>query len=224
MVPGPASQARTEYAQTRVQSTPLRSENSGFVSSAAIDPSILDSIGDLNRSRLAVLDLVSTPLWLWDLEGSQIYWANFAALSLWEQRDIEQLNGQLRGVPRLNGQGLDGHPELGNARGSRYPAVDGLMSVQFGLETLAILCRCAGVTLEEGRPAVLIEMSPDPLGHSGADLPERTSDPGGPDHPQVDLNNLLLHGQNEVLDLMGRGADLEATLECITVALESTLR
>ena len=221
MVPGSARQARSEDEQLRQQTTPGKKDHLAFANTYALDFSALPTIGGLGGSRLAVLDVVSSPVLLWDLQDSRVSWANRAALQFFEQDDVDRFNEHLHGAPRLNGQPFDCDPD--SDAGQQQPAIEKILSLEVGAETMTGLCRCGSVVTEEGHPAVLIEVLPNPTGASESALPMASSEGAASDRTEGELNDLVLQCQNNVLDLMGRGSDLEQTLNAITSTVENLM-
>ena len=70
----------------------MKTLQEGHVGSA--QPSInsvepIDAIPLLSSRALETLDLISTPVWLWDPHSSRIVWGNRAAIGFWVVDDLE---------------------------------------------------------------------------------------------------------------------------------------
>ncbi|MCT7955780.1 response regulator [Laspinema palackyanum] len=126
------------------------------------------------------LSLLRSPIWLFDLEQLQLWWANPAALQLWgaasleelRQRDFREILGATR--PRLTG--------YCKRLKSGETAIEQWTFYHQG-EAVQIPCLCSGMEIDEGRLALLVEgVSPEILRHRGVvnplmpgkALPEKT--------------------------------------------------
>lgn len=111
------------------------------------------------------LSLLRSPIWLFDLEQLQLWWANPAALQLWgaasleelRQRDFREILGATR--PRLTG--------YCKRLKSGETAIEQWTFYPQG-EAVQIPCLCSGMEIDEGRLALLVEgVSPSILRHRG---------------------------------------------------------
>ena len=127
------------------------------------------------------LSVLRSPIWLFDLEQLQLWWANPAALQLWgvasleelRQRDFREILGATR--PRLTG--------YCKRLKSGETAIEQWTFYPQG-EAVQIPCLCSGMEIDEGRLALLVEgVSPEILRHRGVvnplmpgkALPEKTA-------------------------------------------------
>ncbi|MCT7986698.1 response regulator [Laspinema sp. A4] len=113
----------------------------------------------------ACLSLLRSPIWIFDLEQLQLWWANPAALQLWgaatleelRQRDFREILGATR--PRLKG--------YCKRFKSGETAIEHWTFYPQG-EAVEIPCLCSGMEIDQGRLALLVEgVSPGILPHSG---------------------------------------------------------
>ncbi|HEY9838484.1 MAG TPA: PAS domain S-box protein, partial [Vampirovibrionales bacterium] len=111
------------------------------------------------------LSLLRSPIWIFDLEQLQLWWANPAALQLWgaatveelKQRDFREILGATR--PRLKG--------YCKRFKSGETAIEHWTFYPQG-EAVQIPCLCSGIEIDPGRLALLVEgVSPGILSHSG---------------------------------------------------------
>ncbi|MCT7960245.1 response regulator [Laspinema sp. D1] len=111
------------------------------------------------------LSLLRSPIWLFDLEQLQLWWANPAALQLWgagsleelRQRDFREILGATR--PRLTG--------YCKRLKSGETAIEQWTFYPQG-EAVQIPCLCSEMEIDEGRLALLVEgVSPEILRHRG---------------------------------------------------------
>lgn len=111
------------------------------------------------------LSLLRSPIWLFDLEQLQLWWANPAALQLWgaasleelRRREVREILGATR--PRLTG--------YCKRLKSGETAIEQWTFYPQG-EAVQIPCLCSGMEIDEGRLALLVEgVSPEILRHSG---------------------------------------------------------
>ncbi|WP_198017787.1 response regulator [Oscillatoria acuminata] len=126
------------------------------------------------------LSLLRSPIWVFDLEQLQLWWANPAALQLWgaasleelRQRDFREILGATR--PRLKG--------YSKRLKSGETAIEQWTFYPQG-EAVQIPCLCSGMEVDQGRLALLVEgVSPEIVHHRtgvnfpipGKALPEKT--------------------------------------------------
>ncbi|HEY9838021.1 MAG TPA: GAF domain-containing protein, partial [Vampirovibrionales bacterium] len=111
-----------------------------------------DSI--LNRQELASLDVLVSPIWIWDCDQKQVWWANAAALNLWQVQSIAELP-----------EGNWSHPFDENSSGierdlqqlQQGTTVVKQWTFQTDGEPISIRCACSGIRIESGRMGVLVE-------------------------------------------------------------------
>lgn len=51
----------------------------------------LDQMNTLDERLLKTMDVLHTPIWVYDIEHHHIFWANSAALSVWEATSLDEL-------------------------------------------------------------------------------------------------------------------------------------
>ncbi|MBO0348831.1 response regulator [Phormidium pseudopriestleyi FRX01] len=115
------------------------------------------------------LSLLRSPIWVFDLEQLQLWWANPAALQLWgaasldalQQRDFREILGAKN--PRLKG--------YSKRLKSGETAIEQWTFYPQG-EAVQIPCLCSGMEIDQGRLALLVEgVSPGILPHRGVANP-----------------------------------------------------
>ena len=48
----------------------------------------------VTHSELAVFNMLRSPVWIFDIERMQMWWANNAALNLWDALSVEELTNR----------------------------------------------------------------------------------------------------------------------------------
>ncbi|MCT7988299.1 response regulator [Laspinema olomoucense] len=118
------------------------------------------------------LSVLRSPIWIFDLEQLQLWWANPAALQLWgaatleelRQRDFREILGATR--PRLKG--------YCKRFKSGETAIEQWTFYPQG-EAVQIACLCSGMEIDQGRLALLVEgVSPGIFPHTGVVNPIRS--------------------------------------------------
>jgi len=108
----------------------------------------------LTRSQLALLDVLQTPMWILDIEEMQIWWANRAALTLWNARSLEELRER------------DGRQILGSAAPQLQKNIPELApgktlsmkwTFDFQGHPVVLKCICSSVITECSQTALLVE-------------------------------------------------------------------
>ncbi len=111
-----------------------------------------DSI--LNRQELASLDLLVSPIWIWDFDQKQIWWANATALDLWQVKSIGQLPGENWSNPfDDNSSGI----QIDLEQLQQGTTVVKQWTFKADGEPISIRCACSGIRIESGRMGVLVE-------------------------------------------------------------------
>jgi diguanylate cyclase (GGDEF)-like protein len=111
-----------------------------------------DSI--LNRQELASLDRLVSPVWIWDFNQKQLWWANAAALVLWQVESIEELPNEIGDNPfdeSLGGIQID----LEQLQQGKTVVKQWTFKAEG--EPVSIRCACSGIRIESGRMGVLVE-------------------------------------------------------------------
>ena len=114
--------------------------------------------GALAQSDLVALDLLTTPVWVFDTQRRCIWWANRAALTLWNAADLDELLAR------------DFAGEMSDVTAARLREY--LRRFRAGETVLeqwtiyprghpqTVDCTCSGVRIEDGRMAMLVEARP----------------------------------------------------------------
>lgn len=120
------------------------------------------------------LQQLSNPIWVYDVTGYGIHWANSAAMRLWEADDLQELCNRnfSEGASDAVQQTLLGYLrefEQGNI-------IDRWWRISPKGVDKHILCRFSGVLINDGRPAMLVEAQDSHLlsnyasGYAGASI------------------------------------------------------
>ena len=106
-------------------------------------------------AAIPTLEDLRTPVWVYDVERYRIHWANRAALVLWEADHVDELLA--RDFRPDTSHAVDSalHEFLGEFARGRTVTEWWQISPR-GLDK-RVLCLCSGFTLEDGRPAMLVE-------------------------------------------------------------------
>lgn len=114
-----------------------------------------DSI--INRPELASMDILVSPIWIWDFDQKQVWWANAAALGLWGVKSIAELSeGTWSNPVDENSSGIE-LEELELEQLEQGTTVVKQWTFQADGEPLSIRCACSGIRIESGRMGVLVE-------------------------------------------------------------------
>lgn len=133
------------------------------IQSAPIDanrmPCILDERPIPLEERCQVLNLLTAPVWIFDIEHSSMVWANTAALALWGAASVSEL--------RERDLGADMGSTVKNRLLSYLQAFRAGQHVRErwtfypANEPRTVLCTCRRIELDDGRTAMLVEGSID---------------------------------------------------------------
>ncbi|MBD1909221.1 MULTISPECIES: GAF domain-containing protein [unclassified Leptolyngbya] len=103
---------------------------------------------------LKAFDFLQNPVWIYDIERSQIHWANQASLHLWNAASRDELLtrdfGQVSESTQVRLQSYLQQFEQGKTlveQWTFYP----------GGHPVSVQCRCSGIPIEKGRLAMLVE-------------------------------------------------------------------
>jgi diguanylate cyclase (GGDEF)-like protein len=108
------------------------------------------------QQRYAALDMLTQPVWIFDIDASRVHWANAAALSIWNASSLQELCARDMGrdmsptvASRLKQyqSDFDAHGAVFNEQWTLYPA-----GVPVALEV-----RFSGHRIDAGRMAMLCE-------------------------------------------------------------------
>ncbi len=122
-------------------------------------PSVLakeQPIKPLSRGEMAALDILQHPVWVFDIQRREMWWANRQALKLWGADDLKSLlirdwksDMSQATVTRLDAYLLSfAAREQIEEQWTFYPKGECAVTLQ---------CHCSGVLIEEGRLAMLVE-------------------------------------------------------------------
>ena len=114
-----------------------------------------DSISD--RAELAAMNALQKPVWIFDIEQMQMWWANRAAWKLWNSNSLEELLDRNWGdVSEATRTRL--HSYLQQFRQGETVLEQWTFYPQG--EAVSVHCVCSGIQIESGRLAMLVEGSP----------------------------------------------------------------
>lgn len=107
------------------------------------------SINELNG-----LDILQTPIWIFDIENLQMWWANHAALHIWNAANREELiQRNFKDISEATRIRLNAylqqfkHQKTVTETWTFYPQG----------QPMSVRCTCSGITIETGRIAMLVE-------------------------------------------------------------------
>ncbi len=122
--------------------------------------------GARDRHELNALNLLQTPVWVFDLDRMQMWWANHAALQLWQADSLEELLARdwsdASAATRTRLQWYRERFQRGETvteRWTFYPK----------RRAISVRCTFRGLTIEAGRLAMLCEGTMDGLKQMDAD-------------------------------------------------------
>ena len=105
-------------------------------------------------SALSLLDTLHSPVWIFDIERTQMWWANRAALSLWKAQSVEELiNRNWSNISQATRTRLENYlPQFKQGKTvieqwTFYPQGNAVV----------VRCTCSGVKIESNRLAMLVE-------------------------------------------------------------------
>ncbi|MEG4801694.1 diguanylate cyclase [Microcoleus sp. ARI1-B5] len=109
-------------------------------------------IGDIVHLR--AFDLLQNPIWIFDIEHLQMWWANQASLYLWNASTREELAGRnfsdVSECTRIRLQSYLRQFEQGKTLSEPWTFYPGGLPV-------SVRCRCSGIRIDSGRLAMLVE-------------------------------------------------------------------
>jgi signal transduction histidine kinase len=112
------------------------------------------------HTKLALLDILQTPVWIFDIERMQMWWANQKALSLWNASSLEQLLSrdwsQASQSTKIRLQAYlkqFQHQQTVIEQWTFYPKE----------RPISVRCVCSGISIESGRLAMLVEGAVDSM-------------------------------------------------------------
>ena len=108
----------------------------------------------VTHSELAVFNKLRSPVWIFDIEQIQMWWANNAALNLWNALSVEELTNRdwsiISEATQTRLQNYLQQLKQGKTiveQWSFYPQGS----------TVSVRCLFSGIQIESGRLAVLVE-------------------------------------------------------------------
>ena len=172
---------------------------------------------NIETAKLHLLDLLVTPVWIWDFDKSTLWWGNKAALALWQAED-------LKGLAKKAGTLTDtDRATLAACRRFLHSAspFDGTWPVRANGQTVNVACRFTPVTIDGKRLAMMAQVVESQT--EGEDAPV--------DRPQYspsltkiigEVGQLLrlLEAQVGILEVISNGASLEESLCSLVLTAE----
>jgi diguanylate cyclase (GGDEF)-like protein/PAS domain S-box-containing protein len=114
----------------------------------------IPSLQNISVAELNLFDRLQTPIWIYDIDNLQMWWANNAALHLWNVQNREELLncdfGSVSESTQIQLQSYLNQFEQGKIIAENwtfYP--EG--------KPVSVRCLCSGVQIEQGRMAMLVE-------------------------------------------------------------------
>ncbi len=108
----------------------------------------------ISITELNGLDRLQTPIWIFDIENLQMWWANHAALHLWNSTNREELiQRNFQDISEATRIHLNAylqqfkHQKTVTETWTFYPQG----------QPMSVRCTCSGITIETGRIAMLVE-------------------------------------------------------------------
>ena len=112
--------------------------------------------GNVSTADLIGFDRLQTPIWIFDIENLKMWWANTAALYIWDaQSRKELLNRNFSDISEATQIRLNGYIqqfEQGKTTTENWTFYPGGKPV-------SVRCLCSGILIEDGRIAMLVEGS-----------------------------------------------------------------
>ncbi len=114
--------------------------------------------------------LIEDPVWVLALEGRQVVWANETGLAFWRSDGLARLRGSRGATARtaflpMSSEALGAGPGVGEV-------IEADLTFAPGDEALTVRCRCHGVDIGTGEPAILIHVIALVPGGDAADQPQ----------------------------------------------------
>ncbi|MEG4319390.1 MULTISPECIES: diguanylate cyclase [unclassified Microcoleus] len=146
LAPNPPPQLETAPDQTATNTEKVNYQN-------CLQPEFACSpIGDI--VHLKAFDLLQNPIWIFDIEHLQMWWANQASLYLWNASTREELAGRnfsdVSESTRIRLQSYLQQFEQGKTLSEQWTFYPGGLPVSVG-------CRCSGIRIDSGRLGMLVE-------------------------------------------------------------------
>ncbi len=112
--------------------------------------------GNVSTAELIGFDRLQTPIWIFDIENLKMWWANTAALSIWDADNREELlNRNFSDISEATQIRLNGYIqqfEQGKTTTENWTFYP-------GGKPISVRCLCSGILIENGRMAMLVEGS-----------------------------------------------------------------
>ena len=177
----------------------------------------------LDSEKLALLGLISAPIWIWDFESGTVCWGNDSAIDLWDANDLYGLR------QRANLASDATQDWLNRLLGSRMgcQSTNGLWVSNSTDNPGTVLCRISPATLDSGRPAAIVEALASDSAPCETE-PRRPEASSSVSQARLEADNKnaesrasqLARRQLEILAVMGQDFDLAQILRQISAAVE----
>lgn len=172
---------------------------------------------NIETAKLHLLDLLVTPIWIWDFDKSAVWWGNQAALRLWQANDLADLNAKAGTLSESDRATLAACRRfLQNAE-----PFDGSWPVRADARTVNVACRFTPVTIDGKRLAMMAQVI------EGKGEEEEAADERPQYTPSMtriigEVGQLLrlLEAQVGILELISGGATLEDSLRSLVQTAE----
>lgn len=113
----------------------------------------------MSVSCYAPLNSLSTPIWIFDLDKKRIHWANDKSLSIWNSPSLDELLQRDMGsdMSEAVAATLESYRRLFE----KHQVIKTWWSLSPADTTKTLLCHFSGITLDDGRLAMLVEVLGD---------------------------------------------------------------
>ncbi len=172
---------------------------------------------EIGTQVLPHLDLLSTPLWIWDFDQAGILWGNEAAIRFWGVKDLPGLTKKAATLSEGDRANLSAcRPFLQTAT-----PFEGVWPVRDNGHKTDVPCRFAPIRIDGGKLAMLAQVIGEEATAGGAPVAQAQA-VCSPSKIISEVGQLLrlLEAQIEVMELISSGQPLEDNLRSIALIAE----
>ncbi|BAY37917.1 diguanylate cyclase with PAS/PAC and GAF sensors [Nostoc sp. NIES-2111] len=147
------SESRKILESDRVVSYRFLTDSDGVVQEESVSCECSVSPQNISVAELKAFERLQTPIWIYDIQNLQMWWANKASLYIWNAQSREELlqrDSDISEATRIRLQNYLHQFEQGKTVAENwtfYP--EG--------KPVSVRCMCSGVYIEDGRLAMLVE-------------------------------------------------------------------
>ncbi|MEG4961657.1 MULTISPECIES: diguanylate cyclase domain-containing protein [unclassified Microcoleus] len=139
--------------KTEPNQTAINTDSAPIVHQNCLQPEFACSLSG-GIVQLRAFELLQNPMWIFDIEHLQMWWANPASLYLWNASTQQQLISRnfsdMSESTRIRLQSYLQQFEQGKTLSEQWTFYPGGQRISVG-------CRCSGITIDSGRLAMLVE-------------------------------------------------------------------